>query len=74
LGFNMGTGINFFLQRLAGVMVTVIATAASTTTAPPAGTTLPEGRDASAGCPRVVVGGCGTLEKMCSGPTLGRKL
>ena len=62
LGFNMNTGIDFFLRRFAGVMVTVIATAASTTTASPPGTTSPEGRDASAGCPRVVVGGCGTLE------------
>ena len=63
-GFDMGTGIDFFLllQRLASVMVTVIATAASTTTAPPAGTTTPEGQDASVGCPRVVAGGCGTLE------------
>ena len=61
-GCNMGTGINLLLRGLAGVMVTVIATAASTTTAPPSGTTLPEGRDASAGCPRVVVGGCGKFE------------
>ena len=43
-------------------MVTVIATAKSTTTAPPAGTTSPKGQDASAGCPRVVLGRCGTLE------------
>ncbi len=62
LGFNVGKGIDFFLCGIAGVMVTVIATAASTTTAPPAGTTLPKGQDASAGCPRVVLGGCGTLE------------
>ena len=34
LGSYMGTGINFFLQRLASVMVTIIATAVSTTTAP----------------------------------------
>ena len=61
-GFNMGTYIDFALRRLAGVMVTVIATAVSTTTAPPAGTTSPEGQDASAGCSRVVMGGCGTLE------------
>jgi hypothetical protein len=60
--FYMDTGINFFLRRLPGVMVMVIATAASTTTALPAGTTSPKGQDASAGCPRVVVGGCGTLE------------
>ena len=58
----MGTGIDFVLRGLAGVMVMVIATAASITSAPPARTTLPKEQDASAGCPRVVLGGCGTLE------------
>ena len=59
LGFNVGTGINLFLSWLAGATVTPPS---STTTAPPAGTTSPEGRDASAGCPGVVKGRCGTLE------------
>ena len=57
LGFNMNTGINLVLRWFAGDMVTVIATATSTTTASPARTTAPKGRDASAGCPRVLVGG-----------------
>ena len=61
-GLNMDTGINFLLRGLAGVMVAVIATAASTTTTPPARTTSPEGRHASAGCSGVFKGGCGTLE------------
>ena len=59
LGFNVGTGINFFLSWLAGGMVTP---SSSTITAPLAGTTSPKGRDASAGCSGVVIGGCGTLE------------
>ena len=58
-GFNVGTGIDFFLSRVAGATVTPPS---STTTTPPAGTTSSKGRDASAGCSGVVKGGCGTLE------------
>ena len=55
----MSTGVNFFLRWLVGALVIA---STSTTTAPPAGATSPKGQDASAGCPRVVKGGCGTLE------------
>ena len=58
-GSDMGTGIDFFLSRLAGALV--IATL-STTTTPPAGTSLPKGQDASPSCPRVFIGGCGLFE------------
>ena len=58
-GFDMSTGVNFFLSWLAGGMVIAPS---STTTTPPAGTSSSKGRDAPAGCPRVVPGGCGTLE------------
>lgn len=59
LGFNVSTGINFFLSWLGGGMVIAPL---STTTTPPAGTSLPKGQDAPAGCPRVVKDECGTLE------------
>ena len=57
-GFDMGTGINLLLCGLASVMV--ITTTAST--APPTGTTLSNGKDASADCPGVFLGGCSPLE------------
>ena len=58
-GFNVGTGVNFFLSWLAGGMVIAPL---STTTTPPAGTSSSKGQDAPAGSPRVVKDGCGTLE------------
>ena len=57
--FNVGTGVNFFLSWLAGGLVIAPS---STTTTPPARTTLPKGRDASVGCSGVLKGGYGTLE------------
>jgi hypothetical protein len=58
-GFNVNTGVNFFLSWLAGGMVIAPL---STTTTPPTGISSPEGQDALAGSPRVVKDRCGTLE------------